>query len=667
MILFDSAFCAECLKKIHTNLKMRIQIIPVLLALVVVLTLNSCRIPNSAVTPPENKKLKTSTKIERPDVPRLREPFEVWDFGRDLDRNRLDQRGIGVADELVREGRRREALDRYLSLRSPILIRSDKIALELRIASTQLALGDPTAALDTLTAVYREQKKGVGEVNAPYSLIFAYAYGQKGNFDQSLAWFAKVERITKGSGVVGQAVSYGMRALVRTMPSGNLASSGASFGRDSFVGRFISSEQERRRTATYSQQSVGDAFWRTNTSTVAPPRVTESGVARVGVMLPLTGKFSKLGQSTRNGIELVSKSGSVTDVVSFSYKDTGGSDVEAEALLRELVEMNSASVVLGPLLSGPSISVSSLARESGIPLLTFSKKNKFPVGDGVFRIGPTVSSQVDSLINGCAGSLGARKFALVFAENDLGYEFADTFRRRVKELGLEIAYSASYPPGDNSSFVVIAEEIEATDATAVFLPDNLRVASRFITSASAALRRRVRFVGPASWYNPRELANAQQVFEGVVLVSPFYAESNRPIVGDFVQAYRKQYGSDPDFLAAQGFDAATMLVAAQRRAAIEGIAFRDAFYGIREYEGLTGKITVDAGGEVRRLFEVVEFQGDSIESLGVGSSAIPTFVYRGNSLVSEDIAKGDSSSATRKPSELGTALLKGGYVERRRL
>ena len=98
-----------------------------------------------------------------------------------------------------------------------------------------------------------------------------------------------------------------------------------------------------------------------------------------------------------------------------------------------------------------------------------------------------------------------------------------------------------------------------------------------------------------------------------------------------------------------------MLVAALKREKQEGVTFSEAFRGIRNYDGLTGSISVDGDGEIRRLFEVVRFRSDGIEALAGGASSTPTFVYRGNSFVSDSIEQKEDgeprSNYSIRPSE----------------
>ncbi|HSD71705.1 MAG TPA: ABC transporter substrate-binding protein, partial [Thermoanaerobaculia bacterium] len=63
----------------------------------------------------------------------------------------------------------------------------------------------------------------------------------------------------------------------------------------------------------------------------------------------------------------------------------------------------------------------------------------------------------------------------------------------------------------------------------------------------------------------------------------------------FVAAYRRKYGADPDSIAALSYDAARLLADAIRRAgSTEGKRVRDALAATTDFSGVSGLIRMDA-------------------------------------------------------------------------
>jgi hypothetical protein len=113
-----------------------------------------------------------------------------------------------------------------------------------------------------------------------------------------------------------------------------------------------------------------------------------------------------------------------------------------------------------------------------------------------------------------------------------------------------------------------------------------------------------------------------------VFVSLFFTESTRPAVAQFMQSYYEQFRVKPDFLAAQGFDAATLVASAVGQQRQSGAPFAVALGSIGSYEGLTGTMTIAESGEIERTFSVVQLVDDKVVELT--EPITPSFVMRGD-------------------------------------
>ncbi len=149
---------------------------------------------------------------------------------------------------------------------------------------------------------------------------------------------------------------------------------------------------------------------------------------------------------------------------------------------------------------------------------------------------------------------------------------------------------------------------------AVFFPDNLQAASRFFASFSETARAQIYPLGSVNWDNSVELQQSHSVLDGAIFVSPFFSRSERPEIQQFMNSYQAKYQLRPDFLAAQGFDAATIALEALRRSVKQEINVSDALTGIDLYDGLTGRVLVQPSGELQRTFTVLQLrQGAAVE------------------------------------------------------
>ena len=544
-------------------------------------------------------------------------PWESWPLEQDLTGHDLLDAELLRGDQLMKAGRRVEALDVYARIDNKRLTVATQEALALRLASTQLALDQAARALGTISRHFRSRGLKEADVDQRFALVLGFAYGRKGDVDQSLAWFSRVNRGAGGYGVLHSAAKTGAGLLLRTQSEAKLSRFAQAWGDDGFVNTLIGEERLRRVRFGQSLAPIGRAFWDVTPDTggVQQPGLGVSE-ARVTVLLPLSGTFAQLGTSSRHGIELAVQGGAKEVNLLLDVRDEGGTAESAREQLRQSLAAGGSSMILGPLLSDAATAVSEMAREIQIPHIAFAKNSVFPVGGGVFRLGATAESQAQSLLQVCSEELGMQRYALIAPADRTGEEYATALREAIAATCGTLVYDTTYQRGDAEAFVTIATEIEQHPVQGVFFVDSIEAAARFFGSLTPRYRQQIRPLGIGTWDNPSQLQRSRTVLEGAVFVSPFFAASKRDLVGQFRVAYKKQFASEPDFLAAQGFDAATLVVAALRRQVQEGVPFGRALQSIDEYQGLTGRLWVDETGEIQRRFAVVELQGGTVTEIG---------------------------------------------------
>jgi ABC-type branched-subunit amino acid transport system substrate-binding protein len=559
---------------------------------------------------------------------------------------RLSNKDLLLGDELVQAGKRRAALDAYLRAKAQPLLPREGEAATVRVASQYLALDQSDKALSTVSTYFKSRGLNENQVELPFSLILAFAYGRKGDLDQSLAWFSRAKRQSLGRGFGAEVAAKGSQLLLRTVPGSNFESMAVKWRTDQFVNEQIGRERLRRASAGYDASgetsmrpfwlAFGDVTAATGTLPIGP-RPGEEPV--LGVILSLSDKFGPLGRDTRQGIDLAVEADPGMPKMKVEVRDVGADTVAASAAVRELAAGPRASVIVGPLLTEAAVAAAGTAREVGVPLVSFSKSESFQTGNGIYRLGATTTSQVDALINVAFGEYKLTRYAIVYPESAAGTEFLHAFRKKLGSLNLPLVLEVSYASGNDASMLSAAAQLEASTADAFLIPDSIEVSSRLLSSMSPTARRKMRPLGTALWDNPTKIANSQAVFEGSLFVTPFFPHSTRPVVQQFVQSYRGRYQVTPNFLAAQGFDVGTLVRMALRDAQRNGKSFAESLLSLPPYDGVTGAIVVDSSGGFRRVFNVVEVTVDTfLEKTPAGEPGAfdGTITYRGNQRLSPE-------------------------------
>jgi branched-chain amino acid transport system substrate-binding protein len=120
----------------------------------------------------------------------------------------------------------------------------------------------------------------------------------------------------------------------------------------------------------------------------------------------------------------------------------------------------------------------------------------------------------------------------------------------------------------------------------------------------------VPFVGGDGWDSPKlpDIAGAAPL-NGTYFTNHYSVEDTSAKSKAFVEAYRKEYGQVPDAMAVLGYDAAYVVADAIKRAgSAEAAKIRDALAATKDFEGVTGKLTLNASHDAIKSAVIIEFK-----------------------------------------------------------
>jgi len=548
-------------------------------------------------------------------------PWEIFQHRRTLSGYNINNRFILTGDNLFAQGKKIEALNEYNKAKSfSHLSVPEYEALTLRIASLELTLDHAQNSLTILSNYFTQAKLGVNDVEAPFSIVFGYAYGRSGDTNQALAWLSRASKTANHNVVIINAAQTGVDLILRGIPDDKFNQMKKNWLNEPFINNAITKEASRRAgNLTYNglDQSLGLNQNEIQTSSGNYQQNSSS----IAVLLPLSGAYGALGNSARNGASIA-----LDNIVNAKFLDTKGDANQATSHIRSLVSSGEHPVIIGPLLATPAASSAILANQSGLPMIALSKRSDFPISNGIFRLGTTTDSQISSLLEQVYSSLGISKFALVYQANESGNDYAKTFQNVTQRLRLNLIYEASYHTIDDASFSAISKALNDLDIEAIFFPADIDTSVKFMQSLSEELRSRIRLLGIPSLSDINKLNNSRQFMEGVIFATPFYEDSSNRLVQNFINTYLQKFGKKPDFMAAQAFDAATLAIVGLQRQAQYG-NFTDALQSVSQYDGVTGKIEVRPNGELFRKLAVLEFKNGVLKELTSSTSA-PMYIAR---------------------------------------
>ncbi len=126
---------------------------------------------------------------------------------------------------------------------------------------------------------------------------------------------------------------------------------------------------------------------------------------------------------------------------------------------------------------------------------------------------------------------------------------------------------ATYPP-DTTDFTQVLTSLfpdpqpgaeAAPPVEALFIPDEAGVVAAIAAPLARRPQGKVQLLGTNLAKPKKDQTSLYQALNGLIFTDAFFAGDPNPAVQNFVAAYRRRYGAEPDHLAAQGYLAARLL------------------------------------------------------------------------------------------------------------
>jgi branched-chain amino acid transport system substrate-binding protein len=336
---------------------------------------------------------------------------------------------------------------------------------------------------------------------------------------------------------------------------------------------------------------------------------------KVGHVASLTGDTASFGQSADRGIRLavdaINAAGGVLDSpLEVITEDDRSVTEEARTAAQKLLQRDRVVALLGEVASSRSLAAGPEAQRAGIPMISPASTNPkvTEVGDYVFRTCFIDPFQGSVMARFAWQELGARRVAILLDfKQDYSVGLADFFRRKFQELGGQIVADERYTSGD-IEFRAQLTTLRAKTPDAIFVPGYYTEVG-LIAKQARELGLDVPLLGGDGWDSDKTLEIGGAAVEGYFFSTHYSADSDSPRVQDFVRRFREAHGSVPDAMAALGYDTANLLADALRRSgSTEGAKLRDAIAATRDFEGVTGRISIDEQRNARKDAVVLKIE-----------------------------------------------------------
>jgi branched-chain amino acid transport system substrate-binding protein len=291
----------------------------------------------------------------------------------------------------------------------------------------------------------------------------------------------------------------------------------------------------------------------------------------VGEYGSLTGSTATFGKSTNAGIKMAfdevnEKGGVKGKKIRLITLDDQGKQDEAAAAVTRLITQNDVVAVIGEVASSLTEAAAPVAQQHHIPLITPSSTNPkiTKIGDYVFRVCFIDPFQGYVMAKFAFENLKLKKVAIFRDKANLySIGLADAFVESFTKMGGTIAADLSYQEKD-IDFKAQLTQMKGKAPEAIFIPGYYTEVG-LIARQAQQLGLKVPLLGGDGWDSARLNEIGKEAINGAYYSNHYSTESTDPTVQDFIKKFQTRYHELPDGLAALGYDAAKILVAAMER------------------------------------------------------------------------------------------------------
>jgi branched-chain amino acid transport system substrate-binding protein len=193
-------------------------------------------------------------------------------------------------------------------------------------------------------------------------------------------------------------------------------------------------------------------------------------------------------------------------------------------------------------------------------------------------------------------ALGLKKVALMYGNDDAftqsGY---DVFKSALQAEGIEILTEETFAKGD-TDFSAQLTKIQTLEPDAIVVSALAEEAANIMAQArTLGIPETVRFIGGNGFNSPKLAEIAGPAAEGAISGAAWNVASAYPASVSFVEAFKAEYGTNPDQFAAQAYTAAwTAALAIKNADSVKHAAVRDALAQIKDFESPLGSFSFNA-------------------------------------------------------------------------
>lgn len=335
----------------------------------------------------------------------------------------------------------------------------------------------------------------------------------------------------------------------------------------------------------------------------------------VGQFASISGGSASFGTSSNNGTllavdEVNANGGVLGKKIKLMTEDNLSKPGESTTIVTKLID-NGAVAILGEVASGRSNEGGPVCQAKKIPMISPASTNPNVTEgrDYVFRVCFIDPFQGAVMAKFAINTLKAKKAAVLTNKTeDYSTGLSKFFKEGFVKNGGEIVSEQTYNTGDKDYNGQLTS-MKGTSPDVIFVPGYYGEIP-LIAEQARKLGINVPLLGGDGWDSEDLFKNGKQYVEGYYFSNHYIKSDPSPAVQEFVKKYQAKYNSEPDAMAALGYDSVYVLAEAMKKAGTtEAAKLRDAIAATKDFAGVTGKITLDENRNASKSAVVLKIEG----------------------------------------------------------
>lgn len=344
---------------------------------------------------------------------------------------------------------------------------------------------------------------------------------------------------------------------------------------------------------------------------------------KIGVMYPLSGDAAAYGlpiqRATKIAIDEINAKGGINGKkIEPIYEDSKCNPKDGNAAAQKLINIDKVKVILGGVCSGETLGAAPIANDNNVVMLSPSATSPDITtkgGDFIFRLAPSDAYAGIVASEYAFKDLKAKKASIISESTDYAQGLRRVFKENFAKLGGEVVADETFNPEDTDFRTQVTKAKAANPDIVYIVPQTVPKGVLLIKQAKEAGIKQQLLTAEGLIGRNVIKENAADM-EGLVGIEQKF-DDKAPKSAALLAKYNEQAGEEapfPAFMSA-AYDAVYLIADAIGKNGYDGEKIRDYLYGVKDYEGAVGKVTIDENGDVILDFSVKRVKAGELVTL----------------------------------------------------